>query len=111
MLHSPGRNKPAFALDLMEEFRAPVGDSVVLRAINNGELKVPMFVTKLGAARLTDDGRKALVRAYEERVEQSVRHPVFGYAVTWRRAMEVQARMALAWFDGTRDDYRGIRIR
>ena len=35
-LHSSNRNKPALALDLMEEFRAPIADSVVQTVINNG---------------------------------------------------------------------------
>lgn len=95
----------------MEEFRAPIADSSVLRAINNGELKRSMFTSSLGAARLTDDGRRVLVRAYEARVMQEVTHPVFGYRVTWRRAIEVQARMALAWFDGSRSGYQGMVTR
>ena len=38
-LHSSGRNKPALALDLAEEFRAAVADSVVIGTFNNGELQ------------------------------------------------------------------------
>ena len=110
-LHSPSRNKPAFALDLMEEFRAPVADSALIRAINNGELRESMFMTRLGAARLTDAGRQALIRAYEERCRTQIKHPVLGYAVSWRRAMEVQSRMVLAVLEGSRPNYVGIRIR
>lgn len=110
-LHSPSRNKPAFALDLMEEFRAPVADSAVVRAINNGELQRSMFMTRLGAARLTDVGRQALVRAYEERCRVTITHPVLGYSVSWRRAMETQARMILAVLEGSRPEYVGMRIR
>lgn len=110
-VHSSGRNKPALALDLMEQFRPIIGDSVVLGAINNGELKGSMFTRALGGARIRDAGRTALITAYERRVQQEFAHPVFGYRVTWRRAMEVQARMVLGVVDGTQPRYVGIRTR
>jgi CRISPR-associated endonuclease Cas2 len=91
-LHSPERNKPALALDLCEEFRAPVADSVVLGAFNNGELTGKDFSGVLGTVSLRDKGRKQLIAAYERRVGQEFRHLVFGYSVTWRRAMEIQAK-------------------
>ena len=110
-LHSPERNKPALALDLCEEFRAPVADSVVLGAFNNGELTGKDFSGVLGAVSLRDKGRKQLIAAYERRVGQEFRHPTFGYSVTWRRAMEIQARMVLGVIDGSQPGYKSIRVR
>lgn len=110
-LHSSGRNKPALALDLAEEFRAPVADSVVIGAFNNGELRASSFSTATGAARLRDTGRAALISAYERRVGTTFKHPTFGYQVTWRRAMEIQARLVLGVLDGTQPRYKGITIR
>ena len=100
-LHSSGRNKPALALDLCEELRAPVADAVVIAAFNNGEIKARDFTSVTGSTRLRDDGRAALIRAYERRVMTRFRHPLFGYQVTWRRAMEIQARLILGVIDGT----------
>lgn len=111
VLHSSGRNKPALALDLMEEMRAPVADSAVLWAINNGEIKPQDFRQDLDAIRLKQRGRKALIAAYERRATSEFVHPVFGYRVTWRRAMEIQARMLLALVLGELDAYRSIRTR
>ncbi len=110
-LHSSSRNKPALALDLIEEFRAPIADSVVLGAVNNGEIGQRHFTSILGDWRLREAGRKSLVAAFERRVASKLMHPVFDYQVSWRRAMEVQARMILAVLEGTRDDYRGITTR
>lgn len=110
-LHSSGRNKPALALDLMEEFRAPVADSAVFRAFNNGELREESFDVSLGSARLTDQGRKAIIRAVEQRITAQFRHPLFGYSVTWRRALEIQARLVLGMIDGTQQTYRGVVTR
>ncbi|MDG4832982.1 CRISPR-associated endonuclease Cas1 [Solwaraspora sp. WMMD1047] len=110
-LHSSGRNKPALALDLVEEFRAPVADSVVIHAFNNGELRTRDFSTVLGTTRIGERGRRALVAGYERRVTGTFRHPIFGYDVTWRRAMGIQARLVLGVIDGTQSRYQGIKIR
>lgn len=110
-IHSSSRNKPALALDLMEEFRAPVADSVVVRAFRNGELSEEDFCGLFGTCRLSDRGRKQLIAGFERRVETTFRHPLFGYDVTWRRAIEVQARLVLGVIDGTQPTYRGVRVR
>ncbi len=94
-VHSSNRNKPALALDLMEEFRPVVADSVVVGAINNGELSPSHFSQTFGDARISRDGRKAIISAYERRISTVFTHPVFGYKVSWRRAIEVQARLVL----------------
>lgn len=110
-LHSSSRNKPALALDLLVEFRAPIADSTVIRALNNGELGTKDFVTRLGTCTLTEAGRKALIAGHERRVATEVTHPTFGYKVTWRRAIEVQARLVLGVLDGSQPSYVGIRTR
>lgn len=110
-LHSPSRNKPALALDLMEEFRAPVADSAVTTAINSGALKPSDFSTTLGDHRLRESGRATLVATYESRATTPFQHPLFGYSVTWRRAMEVQARLVLGYLENSQSSYRGIVIR
>lgn len=110
-LHSSERNKPALALDLSEEFRAPVADSVVLGAFNNGELSASDFSDVTGASRLRPAGRSKLITAYERRVATTFTHPTFGYKATWRRTMEIQARLVLGVLDGTQPTYRGVIIR
>lgn len=110
-LHSSKRNKPALALDLMEEFRAPICDSVVQTVINNGEIKPAGFEEIMGSVRMKDGVRKSLIAAYERRVETEFKHPVFEYSVTWRRAMEIQARQILGVLDGSQPSYKGIRVR
>lgn len=110
-LHSSGRNKPALCLDLMEELRAPVADSTVIRAFNNGEIGLGDFANTLGETRLRESGRRAITAAYERRITTRFVHPVFRYDVTWRRAVEIQARMVLGVLDGTQRRYVGLRIR
>lgn len=110
-IHSSSRNKPALALDLLEEFRAPVADSVVVGATNNGEVKPTMFTSLMGDVRLSEAGRRALTVAYERRLQSEIRHSVFGYRVSWRRCMEVQARLLRGTLDGSQPRYVGMRTR
>jgi CRISPR-associated protein Cas1 len=91
--HQPRYGRPALALDLMEEFRPLVADSVVINLINNGEVRPTDFITRAGACALTPHGRKQVLEGYERRLDTLVTHPRFGYAISYRRIFEVQARL------------------
>jgi CRISPR-associated endonuclease Cas1 len=91
--HQPRYGRPALALDMMEPFRPLLADSVALQLVNTGELKANSFVARAGAVNLKPPARKAVVAAYERRLDQEITHPVFGYRVSYRRLMEVQARL------------------
>ena len=111
MYHRPRFGRPALALDLAEEFRPLVADSTVLTLVNNGEIRPSHFVVRGGAAGLTAEGRRTVISAYERRLDTEVRHPTFGYSVTYRRALEVQARLVGATLLGEIDDYRAMVTR
>lgn len=109
--HQPRFGRPALALDLAEEFRPLVGDSVVVSLINNGEVNSSSFIVRAGGVALTSKGRKAVTRAYERRMAHELRHPQFGYTVSYRRTVEVQARLLGAYFLGELDNYRPVVTR
>ncbi len=91
--HQPRYGRPALALDLMEEFRPLIADSAAVGMINNGELHPSDFIARAGAVALTESGRRRVIEAYERRLNTEVTHPRFGYAVTYRRVFEIQARL------------------
>ena len=91
--HQPKYGKPALALDLAEEFRPIVADSAALTLFNNSELDETDFIRRSGAVALTQSGRKAVIRAFERRLDTLITHPLFGYSISYRRIMEVQARL------------------
>lgn len=92
-LHETTRGQPALVLDLMEEFRPLIADSLVFSVINRRELKPKDFTESLGAYRLSDGGRKAFLEAFERKMTSEFKHPVFGYQCTYRRGVELQARL------------------
>ena len=91
--HRPRYGRPALALDLMEPFRPIVADSVVLQAINNGEVKPDDFLHGGAGTALKPGGRKRFIAAFERRLVQETTHPIFGYRLTMRRLIEVQGRL------------------
>ena len=91
--HRPRYGRPALALDLMEEFRPIVADSVVLSVINNGMLTAADFLRRGPAVALESQARRRFIEAYEKRLDTLVTHPLFGYRISYRRVLEVQARL------------------
>lgn len=91
--HKPRYGRPSLALDLMEEFRPLIADSVVLTLINNGEVGPDDFISSMGGVALTPGGRTRFLDAYERRMRQEIIHPVFGYRISYRRVLEVQSRL------------------
>ncbi len=109
--HVNRHGKPSLALDLMEEFRPVIADSVVLTLINNEMLTPADFVTWRDACQLTDSGRRTFFNAYEQRKATEVTHPVYGYRMSYSRMLEVQARMLAAYVRGTVPRYAGFTVR
>ena len=77
----------------MEPFRPLLADSTVITVINNGEVEAGDFIHRAGAVALTTKGRKALFSAIERRMNQEITHPLFGYKASYRRTLELQARL------------------
>ncbi len=103
--HLPRPGRPALSLDLMEPFRPLIADSVVLHAINN-RMVYPEHIVPAGrGVTLTESGRKALFRAYEQRMDQLVTHPLFDYRVSYRRLLEIQTRLLARVVSGELENY------
>ena len=109
--HQPRFGRPALALDLMEGFRPLVADSAVLTAINGRMVKPDDFVQSGDAVALSAAGRKGFIRAYEQRMDTLVTHPVFGYRVSYRRVLEIQTRLLARVVTGELQRYPGFETR
>ena len=111
LYHQPRYGRPALALDLMEPFRPLVADSVVVQAINNGEVRPADFVSAAGAVNLTTAGRRRFIATYERRLGHEIVHPLFGYRVSYRRLMEMQARLLGRFLLGELPEYPNFTTR
>ncbi len=109
--HKPRFGRPALALDMMEPFRPILADSAVIQAVNNGEVKAEGFIAAGPAVNLKSHAKRAFIAAYERRLDQEVTHPVFGYRVSMRRLLEVQARLLARYLSGEIDEYPHYLVR
>lgn len=109
--HQPRFGRPALALDLIEGFRPLIADSVVISAINTGMVGPGDFIQVGPAVALKPSGRKGFLRAYEQRMDTLVTHPLFGYRVNYRRVLEIQTRLLARVLNGEIARYVGFETR
>ena len=109
--HQPRFGRAALALDLMEGFRPLVADSAVLSALNTRMVSPDDFVRAGNAVAMSQRGRTGFIRAYEQRMDQLVTHPVFGYRISYRRVLEVQVRLLARYISGEIPRYPGFETR
>lgn len=109
--HAAKYGRPALALDLLEEFRASVVDSLVLTIVNKGMLATGDFEIREQACYLNEKGRQKFFRAFEGKLGEEVIHPIFGYKVSYRRVLELQARFLAKVIDGEIEKYSPFLIR
>lgn len=110
-LHGMGWGRPALALDLVEEFRVLVVDSTVLRVVAEKRVTADDFHKELQGVTLKPAGRRAFLQALDQRREEEITHPVFGYRVTYRRAIELQARVLARVLEGETERYVALTTR
>ncbi len=111
LYHQPRHGRPALALDLMEPLRPLIADSAVITALNTGMIRARDFTRASSACLLETAGRKAMIQAFESRLDQLVTHPAFDYRCSWRSALRLHARLLARWFRGDVPGYSSITTR
>lgn len=100
LYHRPRHGRPALALDFMEPFRPIIADSVVITAINTGMVKPRDFETNANGCAMKPAAKKALLHAWEQRLDQIYTHPEFSYRCSWRTILRIQARLLVRLLRG-----------
>ena len=105
-LHSLRPGRPALALDLMEEFRPPVADRLALTLVNRRQVRHGHFEELPGGAiYLTEEGRRTVLTAYQQRKGEPVRHRLLKRTVPVGLLPHVQARLLARYLRGELDAY------
>lgn len=100
----PGR--PGLALDLMEEFRAPLADRLVLSLLNRRQISESDFIPDAaGGIRLSDDARRIVLSTWQERKTDALIHPLLQEKVTIGMLPHIQARLLAQHIRGALDAY------
>ena len=105
-LHQLRSGRPSLALDIMEEFRAYLGDRIMLNLINLKQVTKKDFeIRESGEIRMSDDARKALLNAYQKRKQEEITHPFLGEKMTIGLLPHVQAQLLARYIRGDIADY------
>lgn len=93
VFHTAHHGRPSMALDLMEPFRSLIVESTVLGVVRRGEVTARGFVNAGFGVSMKHETKRALIVAYERRMSEVVTHPLFGYKVSYRQVLSIQARL------------------
>jgi CRISPR-associated protein Cas1 len=105
-LHQLRPGRPSLALDLMEEFRASLGDRIMLNLINLRQVTISDFeVRESGEVRMSDDARKVVLTAYQKRKQEEITHPFLGERMTIGLLPHVQAQLLARYVRGDIPEY------
>ncbi len=105
-LHRDRPGRPGLALDMIEEFRAPVADRLVLSLINRQQVTLDGFRTlETGGVVMDDATRKIVLVAYQERKQEVLTHPFLGEKTTTGLLLHLQARLLARYLRGDLDTY------
>ncbi|MBI2422765.1 MAG: CRISPR-associated endonuclease Cas1 [Candidatus Hydrogenedentes bacterium] len=108
MLHDVRPHHPALASDLLEEFRSPIVDSLVLSVANRGMFSAADFQFMEGNPQpcyLQDESRERFLHAFEEKMKEERRHPDVDHPVNWRAVLDLQVTRFRRYVDGAVDRY------
>lgn len=106
VLHKDRPGRPGLALDLMEEFRAPLADRLVLSLLNRRQIKMGDFIVESGGAvRLTDDARRCVLTAWQERKKEQILHAFLQEKMSIGLLFQIQARLLAQRIRESLDSY------
>lgn len=101
ILHALRPGRPGLALDLVEEFRSVFLDRLCLSLINRKQIQASdLKVREGGSVLLTDEGRKKVLVAYQNRKQEEVRHQALKEKVPIGLLPHIQARLIARHFRG-----------
>ena len=108
-LHQDRPGRAGLALDLMEELRPVLADRLALSLVNRGQLRADDFILEdAGAVRMTDDARKRVLVAWQERKREELRHPFLGESAPLGLFAHIQAQLLARHLRGDLDGYPGF---
>ncbi|MGD0338616.1 MAG: type I-C CRISPR-associated endonuclease Cas1c [Bacteroidota bacterium] len=111
-LHQIRPGRPSLSLDIMEEFRAYLGDRIMLNLINLKQVTKKDFeIRESGEVRMSDDARKTVIMAYQKRKQEEITHPFLGEKMTIGLLPHIQAQLLARYIRGDISDYPPFYIK
>lgn len=89
-LHTPGERRYSLALDIAEVFKPLLVDRVIFRLLNKKELQEKHFDQKLNRCLLNPEGKKIVVKAFEEKLTETIQHRSLKRSVSYKHLMKLE---------------------
>ena len=105
-LHTDRPGRRSLALDLVEEFRAPLCDRFVLTLINRRMIQEKQFEKQAGGAVwLNEEGRRLFLEAWQKKKAEVIPHPFLKEKIQYGMLPYAQALLLARYIRGDLDDY------
>ncbi|MGL4583068.1 MAG: type I-B CRISPR-associated endonuclease Cas1b [Flavobacterium sp.] len=89
-LHEPGYRRYSLALDLAEIFKPLLVDRLIFRLLNKKEIQAKDFDNQLNSCVLKETGRKIFVKAWEEKITETFKHPVLKRSISYKHLIKLE---------------------
>lgn len=109
--HTPRSAAYPLALDVMELFRTVLWDLPLVASVNRSQWKEEHFTRTRKQVWLSSDGRKLAIDLYETRKQESWKHPVLNYSLSYARAIELEVRLLEKEWSGSPGLFANMRLR
>ncbi len=108
-LHEPGARRYSLALDLAEVFKPVIVDRVIFKLLNQKQIQAKHFDKNLNACYLSNTGRKIFLKAWDERLKETVKHRVLGKNVSYRGLVRLECYKLAKHVMGI-DEYKPLKM-
>lgn len=109
--HTPRSAAHPLALDLMELFRVIMWDIALVASVNRRQWKAENFVVSKKLVWLSDEGKRQAISLYESRKQETWKHPVLGYSLSYARTMELEVRLLEKEWNDNEGVFAQLRLR
>ena len=109
-LHEPGERRYSLALDIAEVFKPLLVDRMIFKLLNKKEIRDQHFDKNLNGCRLNESGRKIVVREWDERLKETIKHRSLGRNVSYKHLVKLECYKLQKFVLGLDEVYKPFKI-
>ena len=109
-LHEPGYRRYSLALDLSEIFKPILVDRTIFRVLNKKEIRKQHFDKNINSCFLTQSGKKVYLRAWEERLSETIKHRTLNKHVSYKHLVKLECYKVAKYILKDEDEYNAFKI-
>ena len=109
-LHEPGFRRYSLALDIAEIFKPILVDRMIFKLLNKKEIQATHFDTRLNGCRLNDKGRQIVLRDWDERLKETIKHRNLSRNVSYKHLVKLECYKLQKFILGIEPEYKPFKI-